>query len=121
MPETRRLAAILAADLHPAAIGTFTAQHASMHAAIARFQGRPLAHPGASLVAELTSIVDALECAVFLARTPNASGGEHSGEPVAVRVGVSVGDLLVDGDRRSGDALTIAIRLPQFVEPGGIA
>src|SRR5262245_59178989 len=111
MTETRRLAAILAADVRAATADAVKSQHAAMREALARFQGRVVDHPGDGLIAEFASIVDAVEGAVSLHRTRAEPGGERPGERVELRIGVSLGDVLVDGERRSGDTITVAARL----------
>ena len=115
MTQTRRLAAILAADVRAATKDAAKSQHAAMQEALARFQGRPVDHPGDGLIAEFASIVDAVECAVFIQRTRARE------ERLELRIGVSLGDVLVDGERRSGDTIAVAARLPELVESGSIA
>lgn len=122
MTETRRLAAVLAADAHGATIDTLTSQHAAMREAIARFRGRLVDSPGKDLLAEFASVVDAVECAVLIQHTlAEQNGALPTQQRVEVRIGVDLGEVLVDGERLYGDALTIAARLPAIAEPGGIA
>jgi len=120
--ETRRLAAVLAADAHGTTIDTPTSHHAAMREAIARFQGRLVDSPGDNLLTEFASVVDAVECAVLIQHTLAERNGALPGEQrLEVRIGVDLGDVLVDGERLYGDAMTIAARLPALAEPGGIA
>src|SRR5262245_42255814 len=122
MTEPRRLAAIVAAQVRAATSDIVQSQHAAMREVIVRFHGRLVDHPGDSLVAEFASIVDAVECAVFIYRslTEGAAERRHEGG-LAVRIGIDLGDVLIDGERRSGDTLAIAASLRELVESGGIA
>ena len=120
--ETRRLAAVLAAEADGATIDTSTSHHAAIREAIARFQGRLVDGPGDNLLAEFVSVVDAVECAVLIQHTLADRNGPLQGDRrLEVRIGVDVGELLVDGERLYGDVMTIARRLPALAEPGGIA
>jgi adenylate cyclase len=122
MTEIRRLAAILAADARAETGDALTSRHAAVREAVARFQGRLVERPGRSLVAEFASVVDAVECAVFIQRAPAEGVGTRPAEQCReVRIGVSLGEVLMDGERRSGDTITVAARLPELVESGGIA
>ena len=122
MAEIRRLAAILAADARAETADALTSQRAAVREAVARFQGRLVERPGEHLVAEFASVVDAVECAVFIQRALAEGAGRRPAEQRReVRIGVSLGDVLIDGERRSGDTITVAVRLPELVEPGGIA
>jgi TolB-like protein/class 3 adenylate cyclase/Tfp pilus assembly protein PilF len=122
MTQTRRLAAVLAADVRAATEDAVKSQHAAMREALARFQGRLVDHPGDGLIAEFASIVDAVECAVFIHRSLAERGAERPREErLELRIGVSLGDVLIDGERRSGDTIIVAARLAELVESGGTA
>ncbi len=76
---------------------------------------------GDGMLAEFSSVVDAVECAVALQRglaERNASLLEA--ERIQVRIGINLGEVIVDGDDRYGDGVNIAARLQQLAEPGGI-
>jgi adenylate cyclase len=108
----RRFAAILSVD----------APHgAAMRETLSRFRGRVVDGPGDILLAEFASVVDAVECAVTIQRLlserkPALPVGKH----LEFRIGVSLGDVLVDGERISGEALDVAAQLRRLAEPGGI-
>ncbi len=72
-------------------------------------------------LAEFGSVVDAVECAVALQRAlaeRNISVPEP--ERVQVRIGINLGEVIVEGDDRYGDGVNVAARLEQLAEPGGV-
>lgn len=88
---------------------------------ISQHHGRVFKLMGDGLLAEFTSVVDAVECAVALQRgllERNASlpGQDH----IRVRIGINLGEVIVEGDDRFGEGVNIAARLEQLAEPGGI-
>jgi adenylate cyclase len=88
---------------------------------IARHHGRVFKLMGDGLLAEFGSIVDAVECAVSLQRglaERNANVPED--QRVLVRIGINLGEVIVEGDDRYGEGVNIAARLQQLADPGGI-
>ncbi len=76
---------------------------------------------GNGLLAEFSSVVDAVECTVALQRglaERNAAVPET--ESIEVRIGINLGEVIVEGDDRYGERVNIATRLEQIAEPGGI-
>ena len=76
---------------------------------------------GDGLLAEFGSVVDAVECAVSLQRglaERNTSPTENT--RLQVRIGINLGEVIVDGEDRYGEGVNIAARLEQLAEPGGI-
>src|SRR5215469_13938238 len=132
LPMERRLAAILAADvvgysalMEADEAGTFERLRAGrkdlFEPEIATHHGRIFKLMGDGLLAEFGSVVDAVECAVTLQRgmaERNASVAED--KRVYVRMGVNLGDIIVEDDDRHGEGVNIAARLQQLAEPGGI-
>jgi TolB-like protein len=128
----RRLAAILAADVagysrltgadEEGTIARLRALRGEViDPGIAAHQGRLVKTMGDGFLAEFASVVDALRCAVALQRTlaeRNAALG--AGERLDFRMGVNLGDVVVDGDDILGDGVNIAARLEVMAEPGGI-
>lgn len=128
----RKLAAILAADVvgYSALMERDeTGTHERLKAArkelfepeIARHHGRVFKLMGDGLLAEFASVVDAVECAVFLQRglaERNATIPED--QRVQVRIGINLGEVIVEGKDRYGDGVNIAARLQQLADPGGI-
>jgi adenylate cyclase len=128
----RKLSAILAADvvgystlMERDEAGTFERVRAGrrelFEPEIARHHGHIFKLMGDGLLAEFGSVVDAVECAVSLQRglaERNASVPET--ERIQVRIGINLGEVIVDGDDLYGDGVNIAARLEQLADPGGI-
>jgi len=128
----RKLAAILAADVvgYSALMERDEAgTHQRLKAArkqlfepeIARHRGRVFKLMGDGLLAEFASIVDAVECAVFLQRglaERNAAVAED--QRVQVRIGINLGEVIIEGEDCYGEGVNIAARLEQLADPGGI-
>ena len=128
----RKLAAILAADvvgystlMERDEAGIFERLKAGrkelFEPEIALHHGRIFKLMGDGLLAEFSSVVDAVECAVSLQRglsERNANVTED--QRVQVRIGINLGEVIVDGEDRYGDGVNIAARLEQLAEPGGI-
>src|SRR3984893_12403783 len=88
---------------------------------IASHRGRIFNTAGDSVVADFASAVDAVQCAVAVqaAITTESAGGAVD-EPMQFRIGVHVGDVMVDGANLLGDGVNIAARLEALAEPGAI-
>jgi TolB-like protein/class 3 adenylate cyclase/Tfp pilus assembly protein PilF len=128
----RRLSAILAADvvgystlMEQDEAGTFDRLRAHrkelFEPEIEKHHGRIFKLTGDGLFAEFTSVVDAVECAVSLQRgllERNANVAED--QRMYVRIGINLGEVIVEGDDRLGEGVNIAARLEQLAEPGGI-
>src|ERR1700726_3035163 len=128
----RRLAAILAADvvgysrlMNSDELGTLTALKAHrrelLDPAIAEHHGRIVKTTGDGALVEFASIVDAVACAVVIQRgmaSRNASVAED--RRIVFRMGINVGDIIIDGDDIFGDGVNIAARLEALCEPGGV-
>jgi adenylate cyclase len=120
----RKLAAIFAADVEGYSrlmgqdeIGTLrrlTACRAILDERIAAYRGRIFGSAGDSVVADFASAVDAVQCAVAV---QDALVKE---EQMRFRIGVHVGDVIVQGDNLFGEGVNIAARLEALAEPGGI-
>ena len=132
MPATRRLAAILAADVagYSRLMGldeAGTAQALREHRAVAdplvaRHGGRIVKMTGDGVLIEFGSVVGAVECAVALQQlTAERNAGIPGQHRMEWRIGVHLGDVLVEGDDILGDGVNIAARLEGIAEPGGIS
>jgi adenylate cyclase len=130
-PVERKLAAIFAADIAGYSrlmardeVGTLAQLKACrtiIDGLIASHRGRIFNTAGDSIVADFASAVDAVQCAVAVQSaitTENAGGAVD--EPMKLRIGVHVGDVMVDGDNLLGDGVNIAARLESLAEPGAI-
>ena len=126
----RRLAAILAADvvgysrlMSEDEKGTLTALQAHrsglIDPAIGRHHGRIVKLIGDGLLAEFASAVEAVDCAAEIQRQM-AARNAGSKRPIVFRIGVHLGDVIVESDDLYGDGVNIAARLEGISEPGGI-
>ena len=87
---------------------------------IGAHHGRIVNTTGDGLLVEFASVVDAVRCAVGVQRGMAAAAAEPPERRIEFRVGINVGDVLVDGDDILGDSVNIAARLEGIAEPGGI-
>jgi class 3 adenylate cyclase len=128
----RRLAAILAADVAGYSrlmgadeIGTLTSLKAHRREltdpAIAAHRGRIVKTTGDGALIEFTSVVDAVACAVAIQRGMMSRNAHVSEEKrIIFRIGINVGDVIIDSDDIFGDRVNIAARLETLCEPGGV-
>lgn len=128
----RKLAAILAADvagysklMEQDEQGTFERVKAGrkelFEPEIARHHGHIFKLLGDGLLAEFSSVVDAVECAVALqGGIADRNAAVPEDQRFQVRIGVNLGEVIVEGDDRFGEGVNIAARLEQIAEPGGI-
>src|SRR5713101_8242835 len=125
----RKLTAILSADVkgysrlmgedEEATIRTLTAYREVMATLIQQHRGRVVDSPGDNLLAEFASVVDAVRGAVEIQqvlKTKNAELPEH--RPMQFRLGINLGDVLVEGERLYGDGVNIAARLESLADAG---
>src|SRR5919108_4733275 len=130
-PMERKLAAIFSTDAkgfsrlmgedEVATIRTLTAYRELMATLIAQHRGRVVDSPGDNLLAEFASTVEAVECAVAIQRElrlRNAALPLH--RRMEFRIGINLGDVLVEGERIYGDGVNIAARLEGLAEAGGL-
>ena len=76
---------------------------------------------GDGLLAEFASVVDAVECAVDIQRgMAERNAGLPEDHRIDVRIGVNLGEVIVEGTDRHGEGVNIAARLEQLADPGGI-
>ena len=88
---------------------------------ITSHRGRIFNTAGDSLVADFASAVDAVQCAVEVQDAiSKANADRPEGEQMRFRIGIHVGDVMVQGDNLFGDAVNVAARLEAYAEPGGI-
>ncbi|WP_077381722.1 adenylate/guanylate cyclase domain-containing protein [Mesorhizobium prunaredense] len=128
----RKLAAIFAADVvgYSALMerdekGTYERLKAGreqlFEPEIARHHGRVFKLMGDGMLAEFGSVVDAVECAASLQRGLAERNAEvPDDQRIQVRIGINLGEMIVEGDDRFGEGVNIATRLEQLAEPGGI-
>ena len=128
----RRLAAILAADVvgysrlmgedEPGTLARLQAHRRELiDPKIAAHHGRMVKLMGDGALVEFASVVDAVECAAEIQRgmaLRNADLPED--RRIEFRVGINLGDVIVEGDDIYGDGVNVAARLEALAEPGGI-
>src|SRR5499427_4171062 len=130
-PVERRFAAILAADVagYSRLMGTDetgTARALREHRAaadplVAQHGGRIVKTTGDGMLIEFGSVVGAVECALALQRlAAERNAGIAGDRRMEWRIGVHLGDVLIEGDDILGDGVNIAARLEGIAEPGGI-
>ena len=128
----RRLTAILAADVAGYSRlmgadeeGTLAALKAIrrelVDPRIVEHRGRIVKTTGDGLLVEFASVVDAVRCAVDVQREmAERNAGVPAETRIEFRVGINLGDIIIDGDDIFGDGVNVAARLETLAEPGGI-
>src|SRR5947207_13106007 len=131
---TRRLAAILAADvvgysrlMGVAEVTTLEALKAHrrelVDPAIAAHHGRIVKTTGDGMLVEFASAVDAVNCAMAVQNSMtdrnNATAAELSSR-IVFRIGINVGDIIIENDDIFGDGVNVAARVEAECEPGGV-
>jgi adenylate cyclase len=128
----RRLSAILAADvvdysrlMEADEAGTLAALNACRHdliePAAAKHQGRIFKTMGDGFLIEFGSVVEAVQCGVDLqAGLEGSDTGSAGAQKIRLRIGVNLGDVIVEHDDLYGDGVNIAARLQAMAEPGAI-
>ena len=127
----RKLTTILSADVagysrlmgedEAATVKTLEQYKQIMSELIRQNRGRVVDSPGDNLLAEFTSVVDAVQCAVAIQKELQARNSEMSeNRRMQFRIGVNLGDVIEEGERIYGDGVNIAARLETLADPGGI-
>ena len=129
----RRLAAIIAMDVVAYSrlmgvdeVGTLTALKAHraelIDPATAMHHGRLVKTTGDGLLLEFASVISAIECAIAIQRgmlSRNTDVPED--KRLIFRIGINIGDIIIDGNDIYGDGVNVAARLEALCEPGGIS
>jgi adenylate cyclase len=132
MSQSRRLAAILAADV----VGYSRLMGADEEGTlerlkalrgelidpnIAKHHGRIVKTTGDGLLAEFASVVDAVRCAAEVQQAvPEWNAGVTADRRIKLRIGVNLGDVIADGDDLYGDGVNIAARIEALADAGGV-
>jgi adenylate cyclase len=127
----RRLAAILAADVAGYSrlmgadeVGTLAAlkshRREIFDPSIATHNGRIVKTTGDGMLVEFGSAVDSVTCAVDVQEKMAERAAEGSGPRIQFRVGINIGDIIIDGDDIFGDGVNVAVRVENECEPGGV-
>jgi adenylate cyclase len=132
MPPVRRLTAILAADVagYSRLMGADeegTHERLKAHLGelvdpkIKEHRGRTVKNTGDGMLVEFPSVIDAVRCAVEVQRGMFEREAEVPDERrIRFRVGINLGDVIVEGEDIFGDGVNVAARLEALAEPGGI-
>jgi adenylate cyclase len=128
----RRLAAILAADVagysrlmgadEEGTLGRLKALRRELvDPKVAEHYGRIVKVTGDGMLAAFSSVVDAVRCAVALQQAmPERNAGAPEARRIEFRVGINLGDVIVEGDDLYGDGVNIAARIEALADPGGV-
>src|SRR5882757_7833668 len=127
----RKLAAILCADVfgysrlmgqdEEATLRTLTSHRKLIDSQIEQHHGRFVNSAGDSVLAEFASVVEAVNCAVGIQTELKAENASLAPERrMEFRIGVNLGDVMVEGEQIYGDGVNVAARLENLAEPGGI-
>jgi adenylate cyclase len=132
MSQTRRLAAILAADVAGYSRlmgadeeGTLERLKALrrelLDPKIAEYHGRIVKTTGDGLLVEFASVVDAVRCAVVMQQAmPERNTDVAADNRIELRIGINLGDVIVEGDDLYGDGVNIAARIEALTDAGGV-
>jgi adenylate cyclase len=127
----RKLTAILCADVYgysrlmggdeEATLVTLTAHRRIIDNLIEQHHGRFVNSAGDSVLAEFASVVEAVNCAVDIQTALKAENAKLPSERrMEFRIGVNLGDVMVEGGQIYGDGINVAARLESLADPGGI-
>jgi len=127
----RKLIAILSADVkgysrlmsmdEEATVRTLNTYKHAMGDLIRHYSGRVVDAPGDNLLAEFASVVDAVKCAVEIQEEFKDKNKElPEGRRMEFRIGINLGDVVVEGEKIFGDGVNIVARVERLAEPGGV-
>ena len=127
----RKLKAILSADVkgysllmaddEAFTIKTLKEYRDIMSTYIEQHDGRVVDAPGDNLLAEFSSAVDAVQCAVEIQKIlKDKNDNLPNGKRLEFRIGVNIGDVVQDGDRIYGSGINVAARIEGLSDPGGV-
>lgn len=127
----RRLTTVLCADAHgysrlmeadeAGTLGTLRRYRTAIAGLVERHDGRIVNTWGDAVIAEFASVVEAVQCAVEIQQEiSNQDSNPPDTHPMRFRIGINLGDVMVDGSDIYGDGVNIAARLQELAEPGGV-
>jgi adenylate cyclase len=127
----RRLTTVLCADVHgysrlmeadeAGTLGTLRRYRTAIAGLVARHDGRVVNTWGDAVIAEFASVVEAVQCAVEIQQeTSSQDPDAPPAQRMRFRIGINLGDVMVDGADIYGDGVNIAARLQELAEPGGV-
>jgi adenylate cyclase len=125
----RRLTTVLCADVHgysrlmeadeAGTLETLRRYRTAIAGLVERHDGRIVNTWGDAVIAEFASVVEAVQCAVEIQQEISNRDSDPP-PPMRFRIGINLGDVMVDGSDLYGDGVNIAARLQELAEPGGI-
>src|SRR5215217_9568978 len=127
----RRLTTVLCADVQgysrlmeadePGTLATLRRYRTAMASLIERHDGRIVNTWGDAVIAEFPSVVEAVQCAIEIQQELSAQDPHlPEAQRMRFRIGINLGDVMIDGSDIYGDGVNIAARLQELAEPGGI-
>ena len=127
----RRLTTVLCADVHgysrlmetdeAGTLATLRRHRTAIAGLVERHDGRIVNTWGDAVIAEFASVVEAVQCAVEIQQEiSNQESDPPHAHRMRFRIGVNLGDVMVDGSDIYGDGVNIAARLQELAEPGGV-
>ncbi len=127
----RKLRAILSADVKGysrlmgedelSTVRTLEAYREMISEVIRNYSGRVVDSPGDNILAEFSSVVDAVECAVEIQKELKAKNSELAeNRRMQFRIGINLGDVIEEGERIYGDGVNVAARIEGLAEGGGV-
>jgi adenylate cyclase len=127
----RRLTTVLCADVHgysrlmeadeAGTLGTLRRYRTAIAGLVERHDGRIVNTWGDAVIAEFASVVEAVQCAVEIQQEiSNQDSDPPDAHRMRFRIGINLGDVMVDGSDIYGDGVNIAARLQELAEPGGV-
>jgi TolB-like protein/class 3 adenylate cyclase/tetratricopeptide (TPR) repeat protein len=130
-PVERKLAAILSADVvgysrlmaedETGTIRTLTAYREQIATLVREHRGRIVDSPGDNVLAEFPNALESVQAAVEIQRVIQARNADLPAERrMEFRIGIHLGDVMVEGERIYGDGVNIAARLEGLAKPGGV-
>jgi adenylate cyclase len=127
----RRLTTVLCADVHgysrlmeadeTGTLETLRRYRTAIAGLVERHDGRIVNTWGDAVIAEFASVVEAVQCAVEIQQEiSNQDSDTPQVHPMRFRIGINLGDVMVDGSDIYGDGVNIASRLQELADPGGV-
>lgn len=127
----RRLTTVLCADVHgysrlmgadeAGTLGTLRRYRTAIARLVERHDGRIVNTWGDAVIAEFASVVEAVQCAVEIQQEISHEDSDPTrAYQMRFRIGINLGDVMVDGSDIYGDGVNIAARLQELAEPGGV-
>ncbi|MFT4118403.1 adenylate/guanylate cyclase domain-containing protein [Bradyrhizobium sp.] len=127
----RRLTTVLCADVYgysrlmeadeTGTLETLRRYRTAIARLVERHDGRIVNTWGDAVIAEFASVVEAVQCAVEIQQEiSNQDSDSPQANPMRFRIGINLGDVMVDGTDIYGDGVNIASRLQELADPGGV-